>query len=344
MYKKFIFLLGCILATPSLYSQTAKVQVVHNSPDISLEVVDVYLGDQLWVDSLLFRWASPYQEVAAGGPLVISILAEGATDTSLALHKDTFNLMADSSYIMVLSGFIDNSLYDSIRPLKLATANTRLQARQSGHTAMLVYNGAPEEPPIRINETSLPLVGLVDSLPYFHFAGYTELPTADYDFEVINTWVEDTVAKYQAPFNTWNLQDSSVVIMASGFVDSLKSNPGDSTSELVPMFGLYAALPSGGPLMRLPVLSGIGIDELQNLSFSMYPNPSNGELHLRIPPGLKLEAVELLALDGKLLQRYYPQKDEQAYRLNLSSQAPGVYLVAITTRTGEKLVQKLILQ
>jgi hypothetical protein len=50
---------GPLLPLP-LADQTARVQVIHNSPDLAAAEVDVYLNDVLLLDDFAFRTATPF--------------------------------------------------------------------------------------------------------------------------------------------------------------------------------------------------------------------------------------------------------------------------------------------
>lgn len=343
MYNKIILLLSLVFSIHSLKSQTAEVQVIHNSPDISIKEVDIWINNQPAVDSLYFRTATPYVELPAGSPLVVSVMPPSVNDTSLALHTETLSLMADSSYVVIASGFIDNALYDSIRPFRLATMRTHREARQSGNTDVLVYHGAPEEKPVQVDEMTVPVPNLIDSLWYDEFE-YLELATADYELDVINTFTRRSIIQYEAPLSSLGLMDSSIVVLASGFLDSLKSITSDTSLTPVPVFGLYVALPTGGDLIELPIISGIGLDEFSAAELKLYPNPTTELLNIEFQEEAELKSAELYSLNGRLVETYQPKKKGNYYQLNLIDAGAGTYLLKLQLEDGRSTTRKLILR
>jgi hypothetical protein len=86
----------------------------------------------------------------------------------------------------------------------------------------------------------------VDNISYGEFAGYLELPTADYELEV-RTASGSPLIRYAAPLASLSLNGSVITVVASGFLDPANNSDG-------PEFGLWVALSSGGALIPLPVV------------------------------------------------------------------------------------------
>ncbi|MDZ7847673.1 MAG: DUF4397 domain-containing protein [Owenweeksia sp.] len=102
-----------------LPQNTASVQVIHNSPDPAASSVAVWVNTNKVLDSVPFRFASPYLPVPANADVDVSITPAGATDLSSAVLTKTFNLMADTSYVVVATGVTNNpALFDSVQPLR----------------------------------------------------------------------------------------------------------------------------------------------------------------------------------------------------------------------------------
>ncbi|MCA1807309.1 MAG: fasciclin domain-containing protein, partial [Actinobacteria bacterium] len=87
---------------------------------------------------------------------------------------------------------------------------------------------------------------IVDDLTYSNIAGYLELETLDYIIEVRDETGTTTVAAYQAPLATLDLEGAAITVLASGFLNPANNSDG-------PAFGLYAATATGGDLIPLPV-------------------------------------------------------------------------------------------
>ena len=73
----------------------------------------------------------------------------------------------------------------------------REQASVAGNTDVLVHHGSTDAPTVDVVETLVTNdATIVDDLAYGEFAGYLELPTADYRIEVRDQTGVVTVASY----------------------------------------------------------------------------------------------------------------------------------------------------
>jgi hypothetical protein len=120
----------------------------------------------------------------------------------------------------------------------------REKASQMGNTDVLVFHGSTDAPTVDIYEAKQSISEVKDNLMYGEFAGYLELPTLDYSFQVRTETGQDVVAQFSAPLAGLNLHDSALVVLASGFLNPASNNNG-------PEFGLFVALPTGGNLIEL---------------------------------------------------------------------------------------------
>lgn len=342
--KKITTLIALFMFSVAGFSQTAKVQIIHNSGDELLKRIDVYQNTSLMADSLQFRYATPFMDVPANAPVVFTVQSPSLPDTSNALHHDTLMLDADSSYVLITSGIISNtSFYDSLKPFKLALHRARSQATGQGDVDVLFYNGASEAPELTIDEALTPIPMLIDSLPYGQFSPYLSLSPADYVFDVIDGRTKKLLARYSAPFSTLGLADSAMVILSSGFLDTLKSNPGDTSERRVAKFGLYAALPAGGPLYRLPVLSDLSIRGLHLTDFKVYPNPVRGILN--IEAGSRLTGITITDMGGREVKRLQPaQVAKGLVQIETSSLRAGIYLLRMEDGDGKVAVQQIAIK
>src|SRR5690606_30026806 len=85
----------------------------------------------------------------------------------------------------------------------------------------------------------------INNFAYGSFAGYLELPTADYRLAVRDSSGAVTVKSYEAPLAALGLQNTALTVIASGFLNPAANNNGAP-------FGLFVALPAGGNLIPLP--------------------------------------------------------------------------------------------
>ena len=245
---------GLFVALPSgdalvelpLYTPTARVQVIHNSADAAAAEVDVWLNDQLLIDNFAFRTASPFIDAPAGVDFDVVIQPANSTDTTNALARFTYNLMDGETYVLVANGIVVPTGYNPATPFDIyVNALGREAATSSDNTDLLVFHGSTDAPTVDIVEVGAGAGTLVDNISYGEFAGYLELPTADYRIQIRDESGSNVVAEYLAPVGTLGLDGAAAVAVASGFLNPATNNDG-------PAFGVFVALPSGGALVELP--------------------------------------------------------------------------------------------
>jgi hypothetical protein len=237
---------GPLVQLPSVPISTARLQVIHNAADAAAASVDVWLNDQLLIDNFAFRTATPFIDAPAGVDFDVVIQPANSSDTTNALARFTFNLSGGEKYLLVANGIVVPTGYNPPTPFYLYPfANAREMASSSGNTDILAFHGSTDAPTVDVVETGAGAGTIIDNFSYSNFAGYLELPTADYILEVRDETGAVTVASYSAPLATLGLEGQALSLIASGFLNPSNNNNG-------PAFGLYAALPSGGELIQLP--------------------------------------------------------------------------------------------
>jgi len=241
--------------------QFANVQIIHNSADPAAEFVDVYINDVLVLDDVEFRTATSFLELPAGTPVSIDIAGAGSGVSGDPLNPDdslynlTTTLAVDESYVVVANGVLNpadfNASVNSIDFELNVFAGAQQASTNPGETSLLVNHGSPDAPTVDVVETSVPAGILVDDISYPEFQGYVDVGTADYILNVETADNSAVVATYEANLATLGLSDVAITVLASGFLDPSVNQNGAA-------FGLWVALPSGGPLVELPVVDDSG--------------------------------------------------------------------------------------
>ena len=96
MRKTLLFLMGILISQLAL-SQTARLQVIHNSPTPN---VDVYVNDGILLDDFVFRTATPFIDVPAGVNLKIDIAPSNSSSSNDAIATFNFTLDDGNTYIL----------------------------------------------------------------------------------------------------------------------------------------------------------------------------------------------------------------------------------------------------
>ncbi|KAF0201540.1 MAG: hypothetical protein FD170_2546, partial [Bacteroidetes bacterium] len=242
-----IFTLLLLLPAMVIFGQ-ARVQVIHNSADAAASEVDVWLNDGLLIDNFAFRTASPFIDAPAGVDFDVVIQPANSTDTTNALARFTYNLTDGETYVLVANGIVVPDGYNPATPFDIYVYPMgRETAMNPANTDLLVFHGSTDAPVVDVVEVGVGAGTIVDDLAYSAFAGYLELPTLDFSLQIRDQTGTTTVAQFDAPLATLNLDGVAAVVVASGFLDPANNNNG-------PAFGLYVALPAGGDLVALPAV------------------------------------------------------------------------------------------
>tara|TARA_B100001063_G_scaffold113007_1_gene105483 strand:+ start:1833 stop:3494 length:1662 start_codon:yes stop_codon:yes gene_type:complete len=321
--------------TKFLKTQTARVQVIHNSADAAAETVDVYLNETLLIPNFEFRTASPFVDAPAGLEIELSVAPPNSSGVEDAIYTAPVTLSADETYIVVADGIVSGSGYNPPQPFGLQIYDMgRELADESENTDVLVHHGSTDAPTVDIVETGVGAGTLVDNISYTEFQGYLELPTADYIIDVTDETGSVTVASFQAPLASLELDGVALVAVATGFLDPSQNSDG-------PAFGIGVALPSGGPLVMLPELLGNQDHELSN-AIALYPSPAKEQVTLSNRSNTALETAMIYDLKGKLVSQIDLQDMQSERVIDISSYATGVYMVHITG--GQSSVVKRLIK
>jgi hypothetical protein len=104
---------GRVIKYPVLSgSQTSRIQIVHNAPDPTLQVIDVWINGVRTNDNLAFRKAGGFQDYAAGTPLEIWIATATSTSGKDAIDTVLLDpLRPGRVYTLVIHGVVDTAKF-----------------------------------------------------------------------------------------------------------------------------------------------------------------------------------------------------------------------------------------
>jgi hypothetical protein len=222
--------LALILTLPAL-AQTARVNIVHNSPYAAAAEVDVYVNDARALDNFAFRDATGYIDLPAGTPLTIDITAPDAADNSNPVFSATVTLNDGASYLVVASG--DPTQVEGASAFGLFIAEGREGAATEGNAEFIVFHGATDAPAVDVYARGAGV--LAGNLSFGDFSdGYLSVPPAAYDIDIRVAGTETVAASYVADLS--GAAGAAVSVLASGFL----APEGDD-----PAFALLAVFADG---------------------------------------------------------------------------------------------------
>lgn len=310
---------GALIPLPESQG-SARVQVIHNSADAAAEVVDVYLDDVLAVDDFAFRTATPFIDFPADVEVVIGIAPANSTSSNDAIATFPVTLAGGETYVVVADGIVSPTGYDPAPAFGLEVyAMGREQATNSDNTDVLVHHGSTDAPTVDVYEVGVGAGEIVNDLAYTDFAGYLELPTADYTLQIRDESGTSGVAAFSAPLATLGLEGAALVVVASGFLDPSNNSNG-------PAFGLWVALPAGGDMVELPG-AALGTEDFNANTFAVYPNPTSEILNIRTSEAGNY-SMAVYDMQGRLVvsQAAFETQTE----VNVSQLAQGIYNIQLS--------------
>jgi hypothetical protein len=218
------------------YAQTARVQVIHNSPT---PTVDVYANGAKLLDNFAFRTATPFIDVPAGVTINLGVGLATSQSVRDTLVNFPVVLQAGKRYVVVANGIVGNAQ----KPFTLAVTDMGMETATSAtNVGIAFFHGSPDAPSVDILTGATKLFG---NISYGNFANYLNVPAnATYPLSVTPANNNSTiVASYEANLSFW--AGKTAVIFASGFLGS--TDPNDK-------FEPWVALSNGGtfPLKSVP--------------------------------------------------------------------------------------------
>jgi Domain of unknown function (DUF4397)/Secretion system C-terminal sorting domain len=321
---------GNLLQLPSVPVSTTRAQIIHNCADAAAATVDVWLNNTLLIDNFAFRTATPFVDAPAGTPFDITICGPNSTDTTQEVIRFSgLSLMNNTKYIIAANGIVSPTGYSPAQPFTLDIfALAQETGANPANTDLVVLHGSTDAPTVDVEEAFVGAT-LVNDIAYGDYtASYLSLPTADYAISITDATGNTVVASYGAPLQTLGLQGASLAVVASGFL-----NPANNSNG--PAFGLWVALPAGGNMIPLPVVTSV-VENTANAAITLFPNPATTEMNVNIDAATPIANVVVRVMD--MTGRIVMNDDLGAigagnfrHTLNTTSLQQGGYIIEIVT-------------
>lgn len=222
MRARLTFLLA-LLTYAWAFSQTARVQIIHNSPS---PTVDIYANDDLLLDNFVFRTATPFIDVPAGVGIDIGVALSNSTSSADAIANFPVQFADGGTYVVVAGGVVGGA-----QPFNLFVFDMGQETVGADNVGILFFHGSPDAPAVDIVTGGSPIF---DDVSFGNFAGYLEVPAASYTLGVTPANDNSNVlVTYEANLGFW--RGRTVTVFASGFLTG--GNPS---------FEPWVALSNGG--------------------------------------------------------------------------------------------------
>ena len=247
---------GTVLELP--VTPTARVQVIHNSPD---PTVDVYAGNTLLIDDFAFRTATAFIDIPANRTFSVGVAPAGSTSVADAIASFPVNFETGKTYAVFASGLVG-----SAPAFTLLADEAREAALDPTKVEFAILHGSPDAPAVDVSVFGAG--PLVNNIAYGEFTPYLAVNPASYLIQVKLAGTNTLVGTYQADLA--GLTGGAARVFASGLVSGL------------PVFGLFAALPDG-TVIEFPQVANPSSARLQIIHNSPSPTVDvyvNGDLLL----------------------------------------------------------------
>ncbi|MEM7369297.1 MAG: DUF4397 domain-containing protein [Bacteroidota bacterium] len=253
-------------------AQTAKVQIIHNAPDIAASTVDIYLDGAASpaIDDFAFRSATGFIDLPVN--VTVGIAPGSSTGPGDIIANFPFALNANQNYVVVATGILPSNLsnYDqtangSSIGFDLAILTPADSMAMAGLVGLAATHGATDVGAVDVLANGQVLI---DSLYYGSALGYLSVPASKF---VLDLTPENDNANIVASYfvDLGPLSGSAAVVFASGFL-----NP--SANQNGAAFGLFAALPDGTVIP----LSSVGSSRAQIIHNSADPGAATVDIYI----------------------------------------------------------------
>ncbi|MBL7810329.1 MAG: DUF4397 domain-containing protein, partial [Saprospiraceae bacterium] len=310
----------------------ARVQVIHNSPD---PTVDVYYSDDFQpagvkvLDNFAFRQATGYGLFPARSPFNLAVAGENSISINDAIYTlPVDGLETAKTYVIMASGVVGGNPGFEL----IVNENARFKALESGNVEFSVFHGSPDAPEVDVTLFGGPV--LVDNISFGEFSSYLSVPASEYVISITPADNNNVVVKsYLAPLT--DLEGEAFTVFASGFLSGQQ-----------PDFEVWVALFDG---FTFPLPEFVSTNELDNKlsDVQLSPNPASQDLtvSLTLAEAENLRYAVRDVAGRMMLEGDFGQvgAGEFAQRIEVAQLPAGMYQLEIRSDAGLH-TQKFVVQ
>jgi len=321
---------GTVAQLPS--TSKASIQVVHNSADQNLGLVDAYLLDSK-LDDLAFGDATAFTTFTLPFSTVsipVGFADPNSTNVGQSIARLPLSLTDGDTAYAVVAGVSQPNNYDNtvngianigLRFVKI-DANP---VAPSGQVTIKVFHGCTDAPAVDVYADANRVVNGAAYLASTPYLG--PLPVANYTITVTpaNNFAA-AVDSFVADLPALNPGGNSILILATGFLDKSKNPQGSPAGKT---FALNAVLPSGANVFLPKKTPASSVNEELVKQFSIFPNPAADALNVSLR-GLQAGSLDVQIMDitGRTVLNHTAQVGAEAnLSLDITSLPAGLYVV-----------------
>jgi hypothetical protein len=295
--KQIFLSLAAVFLTLGVMAQSARVQVIHNSPTPGTDsgpTVDIYVNGDLLEEltAVPFRAATPFLDVPAGVDITVAVAVNPSNDVNDAIATFDLGQLDDGgTYVVMAHGIVGNAT----TPFNLAVnADARETSAIDGNVDFSVFHGSTDAPPVDVEARGAGL--LVSGLDYPSFTDeYYSVPATNYTLDIRASGQTEIVASFVADLS--GLANGVATVFASGLLNG------------TPSFGLFAAL-TDGTVVAFPAEAALPTLVINEIDYDQ-PGADNAEFIEILNVGdetVSLNGVEIALFNGGTNEIYSTTK------------------------------------
>jgi len=309
---------------PAYVLDSASVQLIHGIPDQAAAEVDIYLNNELWINNMPFRSATPFVNIPANRDIRLSVCPSNSVDTT-GSYFDELLYLTTSNFTMVLAGMAQPTNFTPPEPIRLSIRNNaRKEAIDADEIDLLFYHAIPDGGTMDFR-SMMPIVSnLANDVVFgtYNFGGYLEITPYDFSLNLTDATGTSIYNSYQFNALSENLSGKAIVMLATGFLNT-DLNPGGSPASF------WYSTPEGGMLIECPKVTGLSDLSAEN-KFQVFPNPAQDRMYVKTSFDQKTALkIRVLDLQGKVLMEEKNQTENPEFVLCTAFLSNGLYIVEI---------------
>lgn len=318
------------------------IQLVHTSPDVNNDSVDIYIDGALAYDNFAYKGATPFTSVNAFVSHSIAVAPKTSATAGDAFYSTSMSF--DTVNYYVIAHGVNNASQYKANPdgknidFKISTYKGARKTSTVSKNVDLLYfhSGTDLQATTCRGEDQSQFLSKNDSYGAFH--GYGAHTSLDNIVMLLRDAATDSVL-YTGVANLSIGQGKGGLVYLSGFLDESAANQnGDS---LV----MYVVWPDGNVDSIAVIKNPVGIAEnvLGNVKVSVFPNPAVDQFTIHMDAQTKTNLSVLVTdITGKVVYSETTTITAGANNvlMNTTGYGAGMYFVTLSSN-GESLTQKV---
>ena len=300
----------------------ARIQLIHSSTDTLGDTVDVYVNNTRVLNDMPYLTASSFIDVPSDLPLDIGIARKNSSNVADTFYNLNITLDSAGKYILATYGIESATGFIPTPSFTLKVYPQALEETQSsGKADVLFMHAATDKPGYKIDQGSNSWQPVIYDGDFT--ANYFSPNAANYVITLKDATDPNDTIRYSADLLSPLYGNRAITIIGCGF-----KNPANNSNGKP--FGLYAAIPEGGPLFPLAVVPPEpgNVDDVNTTNINIYPNPARQQLHISGIENARNCKIAIYTTTGTVARTI---STDGGNTISVSDLAKGIYMLQISS-------------